>query len=404
MNILFISHRFPYPPIGGAKVRAFHMIRHLSERGHQVHVCSLARSAQEAEEAEGIASYCEAFEVSRVREAAQTLLMAGSLFTPLSASEAYFHSSDLQGRITRLLKEKRWDLIIVYCSSVARYVEDVVDTPKLLDFCDMDSQKWLEYVKYKRSPVSWGYWLEGRKMLAAEKRIARKFDLGTVATVAEQQTLDSYATGLLSDWFPNGVDTDFFTPGDEVYDENTISFIGRMDYYPNEECMVAFCADVLPLIRAERPAIRLLIVGAEPSAGVRKLGDLPGVTVTGSVPDVRPYVRGSALTVAPLNIARGTQNKILEAMAMGVPVVTSSIAARGVDAEAEKHFLVADTPKDYARKIVRILSDRVERQRLAEAGRARMLSHHTWNRAMQRLDGIIERCLSGFQDSKSKHK
>jgi polysaccharide biosynthesis protein PslH len=177
-----------------------------------------------------------------------------------------------------------------------------------------------------------------------------------------------------------------------------------MDYYPNEECMVAFCADVLPLIRAERPAIRLLIVGAEPSAGVRKLGDLPGVTVTGSVPDVRPYVRGSALTVAPLNIARGTQNKILEAMAMGVPVVTSSIAARGVDAEAEKHFLVADTPKDYARKIVRILSDRVERQRLAEAGRARMLSHHTWNRAMQRLDGIIERCLSGFQDSKSKHK
>ena len=400
MNILFICHRFPYPPVGGAKVRAFHMIRHLSEQGHRVTVCSLARSPEEVSEGQGIVPFCDGFEMAVVKGPVQVLRMMASLVTPGSASEAYFYSPELQRRIDGLLKEKAWDLIIVHCSSVARYVEHVSHIPKMLDYCDMDSQKWLEYVRYKRFPISVGYWLEGRKILAAEKRTARKFDLGAVATVAEQRTLDGFDTGVLSDWFPNGVDTEFFFPSQDAYDENIISFIGRMDYYPNEECMRTFCQDTLPLLQAERPGLQLFIVGAEPSAGVRKLGELPGVTVTGSVPDVRPYVWRSALTVAPLNIARGTQNKILEAMSMGVPVVTSSIAAGGVDAEAEKHFLVADTPQAYAAAIKRICSDTAERNRLAEAGRARMLSQNTWLRAMERFDAVIQKCMEQFQDRK----
>jgi glycosyltransferase involved in cell wall biosynthesis len=129
---------------------------------------------------------------------------------------------------------------------------------------------------------------------------------------------------------------------------------------------------------------------------MRALGGLPGVTVTGSVPDVRPFIRGSALMVAPLAIARGTQNKILEAMGMGVPVVTSSAAAGGVDAEAEQHFLVADSPADLAAAVLRIVENPNERARLATAGRERMLSHHAWPRSMQRLDGIIGRCREAF--------
>jgi glycosyltransferase involved in cell wall biosynthesis len=168
-----------------------------------------------------------------------------------------------------------------------------------------------------------------------------------------------------------------------------------MDYYPNQECMQRFCEEVWPLLRAQRPAMRLLIVGAEPSPKIRALGELPGVTVTGSVPDVRPYVRRSALMVAPLAIARGTQNKILEAMAMGVPVVTSRAAAGGVDAEAGRHLLVADGPQELAAAILRIVTDPQERARLATSGRDRMLSHHAWPRSMQRLDAIIERCVSG---------
>jgi glycosyltransferase involved in cell wall biosynthesis len=190
------------------------------------------------------------------------------------------------------------------------------------------------------------------------------------------------------------VDAEFFCPAEEPYASDTISFVGRMDYYPNQECMARFCAETWPLLKVRRPDLKLLIVGADPSPAVRRLGELRGVRVTGSVPDVRPWVRRSALMVAPLAIARGTQNKILEAMAMGVPVVTSSVAAGGVDAEAPAHFLVADGPQETAAAILRILGNPVERARLAEAGRARMLSHHAWSHSMQRLDAIIARCMT----------
>jgi len=266
----------------------------------------------------------------------------------------------------------------------------------------MDSQKWLEYAHYKRFPLSLGYRLEGYKLLAAEKRLAKRFDLCTATTRAEGETLENYRTGVATDWFPNGVDSAFFSPADQPYDPDTLSFIGRMDYYPNQECMARFCAQIWPLLRTQRPNVKLLIVGADPSPEMRKLGGLPGVTVTGSVPDVRPFVRQSALMVAPLNIARGTQNKILEAMAMGVPVVTSPAAAGGVDAENVKHFLVAETPVDYCSAILRILNDPVERQRLATAGRQRMLSNHAWPRSMARMDRIIERCVTNFSQNKEQ--
>jgi hypothetical protein len=166
-----------------------------------------------------------------------------------------------------------------------------------------------------------------------------------------------------------------------------------MDYYPNQECMFDFCAKVLPLLRQSRPGIKLTIVGADPSPAVKKLGELTGVSVTGSVPDVRPYLHRSALMVAPLNIARGTQNKILEAMAAGVPSVVSRIAAGGVDALPSEHLLVAGTPGEYASAILRVLENPAERARLAFAGRERMLSNHAWSNSMRRLDQIIERCL-----------
>lgn len=394
MKILYVCHRFPFPPKRGGKIRPFNMIRHLSA-SHEVTVASLARSAAEAKEGEGIAPHCAEFHVATVTAPVQWARMIATLPTPITASASYFHSGVLAGTIRRLVRERRFDLIFVHCSSVAHYVSGVRDVPKILDFGDMDSQKWLEYARYKPFPLSLGYRWEGMKLLAEEKRLARRFDFCTATTRAEWETLKGYGVETPSDWFPNGVDSNYFAPADEPYEPDTISFVGRMDYYPNQECMFDFCARTLPLLRAQRPAIRLEIVGADPSPAVRKLGELPGVTVTGSVPDVRPYLRRSALTVAPLNIARGTQNKILEAMAAGVPVVTSRVAAGGVDAVGGEHFLVASSPEAYRDAILRVLGDPAERRRLAQAGRARMLSHHAWASSMKRLDGIIERTLAG---------
>jgi polysaccharide biosynthesis protein PslH len=391
LKILYVCHRFPFPPKRGGKIRPFNMIRHLSGSGHDVTVASLARSPEEAREGEGLAAYCTSYEMAQVRDSVQTVRMLARLPTATPSSMGYFFSPRLAQRVEDLVRRQRFDLIFVHCSSVAQYVARVRGVPKILDFGDMDSQKWLEYARYKPFPLSAGYRLEGLKLEREERRLARAFDLCTATTRAELETLESYGLGVASDWFPNGVDSAYFAPGDEPYDPDTISFVGRMDYYPNQECMFDFCANVLPLVRQRRPGIRLSIVGADPSPAVKKLATLPGVSVTGSVPDVRPHVRRSAAMVAPLNIARGTQNKILEAMAMGVPVVTTPAGAGGVDATPEEHFLVASTHQQQGAAILRILEDRAERQRLAEAGRSRMLSHHDWPGSMRRLDAIIER-------------
>ena len=396
MNILYVCHRFPFPPKRGGKIRPFNMIRHLSEAGHQVTVCSLARSPQEAEEGRGIAAHCASFEMGLVQEPVQWARMVARLPLPAPSSMGYFYSPALAGKVRKLLASQHWDLIFVHCSSVAQYVAHVTDVPKILDFGDMDSQKWLEYAGIKPFPLSLGYRLEGLKMQAAEKRLARRFDLCTATTRAEWQTLEDYGTGAATDWFPNGVDAQYFCPGEQAHEPDTVSFIGRMDYYPNIECMQRFCRDVWPLLQQQRPALKLLIVGADPVPEVQALAALPGVTVTGSVPDVRPFVRNSAVNVAPLAIARGTQNKILEAMAMGVPVVTTGLAAGGVDAEAGRHLLVADGAQDTAAAVLRVVANPGERARLSAAGRERMLSHHDWSRSMLRLDSIIDRCRGQF--------
>jgi sugar transferase (PEP-CTERM/EpsH1 system associated) len=358
-----------------------------------VTVASLARSPDEAREGARIAPYCTHYEMAQVRNPVQVARMLLRVPTPAPSSMGFFYSPVLARRVRELMARERFDLIFVHCSSVAQYVAGVRGIPKILDFGDMDSQKWFEYARYKPFPLSAGYWLEGKKLEREERRLAGLFDHCTTTTRAEWETLEGYGTGVATDWFPNGVDSAYFAPAAEPYDADTISFVGRMDYYPNQECMFDFCAKVLPLIRARRSETKLLIVGADPSRAVRKLGDLPGVTVTGSVADVRPYLWRSALMVAPLNIARGTQNKILEAMAAGVPVVASRVAAGGVDAVANEHFLVASTPEEYAQAVLRILDHAEQRQRLGAAGRDRMLSNHAWHRSMRRLDHIIDSCL-----------
>jgi len=393
MKILFVTHRFPFPPNRGGKIRPFNMIRHLTERGDRVTVCSLARSPGEARDGEDLARYCHEYRMGVVKRPVQALRMLARLPTPVPSSMGFFYSRSLARDIRRLLDTESFDLVFAHCSSVAPYLEDVCGPPKVLDFGDMDSQKWLSYRGFKPWPLSWGYWIEGTKLMAAEKRLARRFDLCTATTRAERATLESYGTGVPTDWFPNGVDAGYFAPDDTAYDADTICFVGRMDYYPNQECMYDFVARTFPLIREKRPGAKLVVVGANPVPKVRALAGQPGVEVTGSVPDVRPYLRRSALMVAPLHIARGTQNKILEALAMEVPVVCSTLAAGGVDAEDGEHFLAVDGARATADACLRLMDDPAERRAFAERGRARMLSHHSWSGSMERFDGILRRAV-----------
>lgn len=397
MKVLYVCHRFPFPPKRGGKIRPFNMIRHLHQQGHEVVVASLVRSEEEAQAGVGLREHCSRFLMERVHDETATVRMVLRLPTKGPSSMGYFYSAALERRIQAELARTAFDLIFVHCSSVAPYVAQAQGPAKILDFGDMDSQKWLSYGPMKPFPLSLGYYLEGLKMQLAEAELAKQFDCCTATTKAELATLNGLGTAHRTDWFPNGVDTKAFAPAEQPYEPDTICFIGRMDYYPNQECMLEFCKDTWPLILGRRPKAQLLIIGAEPSAEIKALGALPGVTVTGSVPEVQPYVHRAAVNVAPLNIARGTQNKILESMAMGVPVVASQLAAAGVDAVPGEHLLVGSRPEEYADQILHLLDHPEERRRYSEAGRARVLSHHDWKASMKRLDGIIEATLNDKQ-------
>ena len=395
MDILFVCHSFPIPPKSGDKIRAYHIIRHLARR-HRVIVATLTRTSDD----EALASaWCAGNppEVMRgveliaahVGGAQQSARMIVRLATITPSSFGYFYSGELHRKVDLALANLRFDLVFVHCSSVAHYVDRARGMPRILDFADMDSQKWLDYGSQRHLPIALGYRLEGIKLEREERRLASRFDVCTVVTPAELATLNGFGTSCRTDWFPNGVDCEFFQPVREPYDRDLVVFVGKMDYFPNEQGVIDFCRTTWPSIRAARPGARFAVVGSNPTRAVRALGDIDGVTVTGAVDDVRPSLARAAVAVAPLKLARGTQNKVLEAMASGIPVVASQLAARGVDAVADEHLLVANDPKAFADAVLRIMNDETLRARLAVAGRARMLSHHTWDHAMQRLDTIV---------------
>jgi hypothetical protein len=392
MKVLFICHRVPYPPTAGSKIRAFNIIRHLSEQGHSVTVASLARSSEEARAAAGLSAHCERALIEVIPDRVAWLRTAAWLASPRPMSFGYFYSRRLARRTAEELDTGSYDLVFVHCSSMGDYVRDAHGAVTVLDYCDMDSQKWREYSAYRAFPLSTAYWLEAVRLEHAERRLGARYDLCTCATAAELATLRELGITTSSDWFANGVDATQFTPAPD-YDPELIAFVGRMDYYPNQQAVLMFCRDVLPRLRLRRSGLRFAIVGAEPSAEVRDLARLPGVSVTGWVPDVRPHVARAALTVAPLTIARGTQNKILESMAMGVPVVCSPVAARGVDAVRGEHLLTGADTAGYVAAIERVLDSPALRARLSQAARDRVLSHHSWSHCLARLDELIGAAL-----------
>lgn len=390
MNVLFLCHRFPYPPEGGGKIRALHIVRHLVEQGHRVTLCSPIRSDAEAQGVEHMRSLGVEVLTRRLDDRLKTLDMLLAAPTPRPSSFAFFFSRKLAADVDALLRSRPFDLVFAHCSSMGPYVAGAADVPKIMDFADMDSQKWLDYARYKRFPASLVYALEGRKLERAEKALARRFDCCTTISRAELDTFESYGTATPADWFPNGVDLDYFSPSPSGYDPDLVAFVGRMDYYPNEQAMRWFCAEVWPKVRASRP-LRLRIVGANPSRAVRRLGEIDGVEVTGSVPDVRPHVRPAALTVAPLLIARGMQNKVVESMAMGVPVVATSRVVRGLGLDDPFPLTVADSADECARAVLEITGRPERRAELAAASRALAETAFSWPAAMRRLDEIVAR-------------
>ena len=392
-RILYVTHRFPFPPTGGARVRAYHSIRHLAAN-NEVTVAAPLRDAEETAAVAGLAA--EGVEVlaapiSRMRAVVQSLAHAA---TGRPASMGYFRAPRLVRRVARWIAERSPDLVVVHCSSVAPWVARV-PLPKVLDFVDMDSEKWRDYASFAAAPKSFVYRREAGTLARAEARLARAFDLSLVTTEFERESLRAIAGDVPAMVVRNGVDLDYFRPLGGEYDPHLLCFVGRMDYLPNARAMIRFCREVMPRIRSALPQARLRIVGAAPGPDVRALAALPGIEVTGTVDDVRPHVGRAALTVAPLTIARGTQNKVLESMAMGVPVVASALAARGVDMVPGEHLLVADAPADLAEAVLSLLNDGGKRKALARAALERVTAVYPWSESQRAFEEALSRVLDG---------
>ena len=389
MKILFVCHRLPYPPNRGGKIRPFNMIKHLSEK-HTVVVASLADSQQELHDGTGLRDYCSEVVAEVVPKPVRWLRAWKALFSTSPSSVAYFWSPELRRRIEATLLKIQFDVIIVHCAFMAQYVLDARSPRRVLDFGDLDSAKWGDYSRSKRFPHRLGYKLEASKMRNYERYVAGHFDQCTVTTRGELEEFGKLGLNLPCSVIPNGVDSQYFRSNSTRRNSHIIVFVGRMDYFPNIDGVLYFTKHILPIVRRSVPDAQLRIVGSNPSRAVRDLATVYGITVTGHVPDVRPYLEDAAVAVAPLRLARGTQNKILEAMAMSMPVVATSAAAKGIDAIPGRHLSIGDDPGEFATKVVELLKNPDLRTQLSIAGCRQVQHAHAWSSSMGVLDGLLE--------------
>jgi sugar transferase (PEP-CTERM/EpsH1 system associated) len=254
----------------------------------------------------------------------------------------------------------------------------------------MDSAKWMDYAEHRRFPLSLGYAIESRKLRRYEKAMAERFDRITITTQGEKEEFKTLGVPRPCTVIPNGVDGNFFRPATMGGGTKpNIVFLGRMDYFPNIDGVLWFVREVYPSIRRAMPSAELQIVGADPAREILRLRSIEGVTVTGFVKDVRSYLTEAAVAIAPLRIARGTQNKILECMAAGIPVISTPQAAKGIQAMPGEHIIVAESAQDTGRSVLELLNDRDRRVKLATAARAQVEHAHSWPESMRILDSVF---------------
>lgn len=402
-RLLFLAHRLPYPPDKGDRIRSWHILEHLLGQ-FDVELGCLSDDVADLDHVPSLRAICAAVECVPVQTGMAAAARALSRARPgLPLTLGWFHSARLQAWVAEGLAAGRYDAAFVYSSAMAPYViaapgwRDVRSS--VLDLVDVDSEKWLAYAADAPLPQRWVWAREARTLLAYERRAAACFGRTILVSEAERDRFAQLAPEVAArtDWVDNGVDLARFDPA-EVF-ANPFSgrapalvFTGTMDYRPNIQAVQWFTREVMPLLRVADwqggAAPEFHIVGARPSEAVRALASAADIHVTGRVADTRPYLAHAAVAVAPLLIARGIQNKVLEAMAMARPVIASAAAFEGVRATPGRDLLVAGNAHATARAIGEVL--RGEHPQLGRAGRLAMERGHDWAVTLRRLSPMLE--------------
>ena len=391
-NLLFLSHRIPYPPNKGDKLRSFHLLEHLKQ-SHVVHMGTFVDDREDWKHAQS----AKQLGLGSVHYAPIKPLMArvGSL-TGLASGEAlsvsYYRNRALRNWVNETVARHNIRKVVAFSSPMAQYVRHLKEVTRLIDFVDLDSDKWIQYAKQASWPMRWIYNREGRALLDFERRIAHEFDASFFVSKPEAD-LFSKKTGLEDKvhFFRNGVNSETFDPAQAMRNPYTSSrpkivFTGAMDSLPNIDAVTWFSREVFPILKARGSDAEFYIVGSNPSQSVKNL-ETGDIHVTGRVERVQPYIAYADLVVAPLRMARGVQNKILEALSMEKPVVASKQAIAGIECPTPTAVgcLCATTATDFAHKVGAVLSSPFRNQ----AGRQWVLAHYNWQRNLSRLDAFL---------------
>lgn len=390
MRILALTHRLPYAPDRGDRLRAYHILKHLN-RLADLELVSLVHDDAEASHARSmrdVASLVTAVRVPRVWNYARSVAaLAGSV--PLT--HVLLDAPDIRGALREAVDQRRPDLVFAYGSGMARFaLEPLLDRiPLVVDFVDMDSQKWRELAGSAALPMSWLYRREATQLGAFEARAATIARVSLVVNSKEESVARALAPQANIHAIHNGVDLERLRPSGDPNDRPQVVFCGVMNYAPNHQGVMWFARHVWPLVLSQRPDATLAIVGADPERSLLAYAaNHESITVTGRVPDVRPWLWDSAIGIVPLRIARGVQNKALEAIAAGLPIVATSAVAEGLPTVALPATAITDNPEQFAFHIIKLLSRTPsERRRLAASTD---LSSLTWTRTLEPLWPLFE--------------
>jgi len=391
-HLLFLTQRIPYPPNKGDKIRSWRILQHLARRYH-VHLGGLYDAPEDARHIPFLETVCASVCCVPLHPALARARSLKALMRGEALTLGYFADQRLQRWVDEAIRVHAPSQIFVYCSAVAPYVMNHRGGRRIIDFVDVDSEKWRQYAASRSWPASAVYAREHRRLLAFERRVAAAFDGTLLASSAEAALFRQLAPESADrvHAMPNGIDTAFFRPDGDYPNPfpraaPVVVFTGAMDYWPNIQAATWFAREAMPLIRRRWPHLEFWIVGANPAPGVRRLGG-DGIVVTGRVDDIRPYLAHAAAVVAPLSIARGVLNKVLEAMAMAKPMVATPEACAGIEVAQGKAVLVARTAAEFADRLHAILDG--EHKQLGALARQCVLARHCWDFA------VLERMMGG---------
>ncbi len=398
-NILFLCHRIPYPPNKGDKIRSYNILKHLTKTKN-VSLGFLIDDPKDHKYVSTLKEQCEHIFYDQIQSFRKKIYSLGSALlnnTPITIP--FFYSTKLQNQLDDFLDKESIDTIVCSSSPTAEYIfrsrhyQHLVNNVHLvMDFIDMDSQKWSQYASREGFPLSIIYSREASKLFKYEQKIECVFKQLFIVSEAEKKLFQELIPTEKITAISNGVDLDFFNPefhSDKHLPSPSLVFTGAMDYWPNIDGAIWFVENVLPLIKLSFPDVIFYLVGSNPSSELNKLEANEGVVITGFVDDIRDYIQQADVCVIPLRIARGIQNKVLEAMAMGKAIVSTPEAAEGLNIDLEKDISIKNEADSFADEVISLLSNRDKTVKLGINARKVVEKNYSWELNLSTLDSVI---------------